>query len=270
MATITRTEVYPRLAPLRTSEGLLDWLRTTDHKRIGILYLVFSGVFFLIGGVEALVMRWQLAVPNNHVVSSEVYNQLFTMHGVTMIFFVVMPLLIGFANYFVPLQIGYRDMAFPRLNAMSVWLFLFSGILMYFALLEGTLPDVGWFAYAPLTEHPFEQGAGSTFWAVGLIVAGAGSIATALNLIVTIVAHRCPGMTLRKMPLFVWMVLVNQFLIIWAMPFLTGAAVMLLFDRFLNTHFFHGTQANPILYEHLFWSFGHPEVYIMVLPAFGI
>ncbi len=187
-----------------------------------------------------------------------------------MIFFVVMPLLIGFANYFVPLQIGYRDMAFPRLNAMSVWLFLFSGILMYFALLEGTLPDVGWFAYAPLTEHPFEQGAGSTFWAVGLIVAGAGSIATALNLIVTIISHRCPGMTLRKMPLFVWMVLVNQFLIIWAMPFLTGAAVMLLFDRFLDTHFFKGTNANPILYEHLFWSFGHPEVYIMILPAFGM
>ena len=271
MATITREEVYPQISALRSSEGLLDWFHTTDHKKIGILYLVFSGFFFLVGGLEAMVMRAQLSAPNNHVVSNEVYNQLVTMHGLTMIFFVVMPLLIGFANYFVPLQIGYRDMAFPRLNAMSVWLFLFSGILMYFALLEGTLPDVGWFAYAPLTEHPFELGAGSTFWAIGLIVAGAGSIATALNLIVTIVAHRCPGMTLRKMPLFVWMVLVNQFLIIWAMPFLTGAAVMLLFDRFLNTEFFHGSpHSNPILYEHLFWSFGHPEVYIMILPAFGI
>jgi cytochrome c oxidase subunit I len=270
VATITREEVYPRLQPLKTYDGLLSWLHTTDHKRIGILYLVFSGAFFILGGLEAMVMRWQLATPNAHIVSAEVYNQLFTMHGVTMIFFVVMPLLIGFANYFVPLQIGYRDMAFPRLNAMSVWLFLFSGLLMYFGILEGSLPDVGWFAYAPLTEKPFELTAGSTFWAIGLVVAGAGSIATALNLIVTIIAHRCPGMTLRKMPLFVWMVLVNQFLIIWAMPFLTGAAVMLLFDRFMGTHFFVGPKSNPILYEHLFWSFGHPEVYIMILPAFGM
>ena len=243
-----RTEVYPRLQPLRTADGFLSWLHTTDHKKIGILYLVFSGFLFALGGAEAMMIRIQLATPNAHVVSAEVYDQLFTMHGLTMIFFVVMPIFIGFANYFIPLQIGYRDMAFPRLNAMSVWLFLFSGLLMYFGIFEGTLPDVGWFGYAPLTEHPFAQTAGATFWAMGLILSGAGSIATALNLIVTIFAHRCPGMTFRKMPLFVWMVLVNQFLIIWAMPFLTGAAVMVLFDRFLSTHFFVGPegQRDPV------------------------
>ena len=270
MATITRDEVYPRLEPLRSAQGFLSWVHTTDHKRIGILYIVFSGVFFFIGGMEALVIRIQLATPDAHVVSAEVYNQLMTMHGVTMIFFVVMPVLIGFANYFVPLMIGYRDMAFPRLNAMSVWLFLFSGILMYMGVLEGTLPDVGWFGYAPLTEHPFAQSAAATFWAAGLVVAGAGSIATALNLIVTVIAHRCPGMTLRKMPLFVWMVMVTQFLIIWAMPFLTGAAIMILLDRFLGTHFFVGPLSNAVLYEHLFWALGHPEVYILILPAFGM
>jgi cytochrome c oxidase subunit I len=270
MATLTRDEVLPHLPAVRSADGLLSWLHTTDHKRIGILYLLFSGTFFLIGGLEALVMRIQLAVPNNHLISAEVFNQLMTMHGVTMVFLVVMPLLIGFANYFVPLQIGYRDMAFPRLNAMSVWLFLFSGLLMYFGIVEGTLPDIGWFAYAPLTEHPFEQTAGATFWAVGLAVAGAGSIATALNLIVTVIAHRCPGMTFRKMPVFTWMVLVTQFLIVWAMPFLTGAAIMLLFDRFLHTNFFVGPGSNAIMYEHLFWALGHPEVYILILPAFGM
>jgi len=270
VATLTTQEVYPRLGPLRSADGFLSWLHTTDHKRIGILYLVFSGFFFFIGGMEALVMRLQLAVPDNHLVTAEVYDQLMTMHGLTMIFFVVMPVLIGFANYFVPLQIGYRDMAFPRLNAMSVWLFLFSGLFMYFGVFEGSLPDVGWFGYAPLTEHPFDQTASATFWAAGLILSGAGSIATALNLIVTILAHRCPGMTFRKMPMFVWMVLVNQFLIIWAMPFLTGAAVMVLFDRFFGTHFFIGPKANAILYQHLFWSLGHPEVYILILPGFGM
>jgi cytochrome c oxidase subunit I+III len=251
-------------------EGLWSWLATTDHKRIGVLYLLFSGLFFVMGGFEALLIRAQLAVPNNHVLSPRVYDQIFTMHGVTMIFLVIMPLFLGFANFIVPLQIGYRDMAFPRLNAMSVWLFLFGGLLLYFSLLEGAMPDVGWFAYAPLTEKPWAADAGPTFWAAGLTVSGIGTVATALNLIVTIIAHRCPGMTLRKMPPFTWMSLVTGFLIIWAFPYLTAVQVMLLLDRFLNAHFFVGPQSNAILYEHLFWSFGHPEVYILILPGFGI
>jgi cytochrome c oxidase subunit I len=254
-----------------SAEGLLAWVKTTDHKLIGILYLWITLFFFLVGGLEALIMRWQLAVPQNHVVTPQVYNQLFTMHGVTMIFLVVMPTLIGFANYFVPIMIGYRDMAFPRLNAMSLWLLLFGGLLLYFSLLTGTMPAVGWFSYANLWEQPYTMDAGPVFWAVGLIVLGMGSIATALNLIVTIVAYRCPGMSLNRMPLFVWMVLVNMFLIIWAMPFLTADSILLLFDRFLHTHFFVWQQGgNVVMWQHLFWGFGHPEVYIMILPAFGM
>jgi len=254
-----------------SSEGLLAWVKTTDHKLIGIMYLVTSFTFFLIGGIEALFIRLQLAVPQGHVLTPQVYNQLFTMHGVTMIFLVVMPILIGFANYSVPLMIGYRDMAFPRLNAMSLWLLVFGGLLLYFSLIQGEMPAVGWFSYANLFERPFDLTNGPVFWAVGLIVLGIGSIATALNLIVTIIVYRCPGMSLNKMPLFVWMVLVNMFLIIWAMPFLTADSILLLFDRFVGTHFFQPDQGgNVVLWQHLFWGFGHPEVYIMILPAFGM
>jgi cytochrome c oxidase subunit I len=272
MATTTLDEVgilpVPRTG---TYDGLLSWLTTTDHKRIGILYLSTSGLFFLIGGIEALFMRLQLAVPQNHVLSPQIYNQLFTMHGVTMIFLVVMPLLIGYANYFAPLMIGYRDMAFPRLNAMSYWLFLFGGLLLYWSLIEGTMPAVGWFSYANYWEQPFTMDNGPVFWAASLIILGAGSILTALNLIVTIIVHRCPGMSLNRMPLFVWMVLINMFLIIWAMPFLTADSIMLLFDRFVGTHFFQPEhQGNVVLWQHIFWGFGHPEVYIMILPAFGM
>ncbi|MGH2448072.1 MAG: cytochrome c oxidase subunit I [Chloroflexota bacterium] len=272
MATTTLDElrVHP-LPRITTGEGMLAWLKTTDHKLIGIMYLFTTLGFFLIGGVEALFIRWQLSVPQNHVLSPEIYNQLFTMHGVTMIFLVVMPTLLGFANYFVPLMIGYRDMAFPRLNAMSLWLLVFGGLLLYFSLVQGSMPDVGWFQYAPLSEQPFNLGSGPVFWAVGLIVLGAGSIATALNMIVTIIVYRCPGMSLNKMPLFVWMVLVNVFLIIWAMPFLTADSIFFLFDRFMGTHFFVATQGgNVVMWQHLFWGFGHPEVYILILPAFGM
>ena len=274
MATITTTVEDARLRPIpkiNTFDGLLTWVKTTDHKLIGILYLSISFFFFLLGGIEALVMRVQLAQPDAKVVSAQVFNQLFTMHGVTMIFLVVMPVLVGFANYFVPIMIGYRDMAFPRLNAMSLWLFLFGGLLLYFSLLEGTMPAVGWFAYANLWEHPYTMDNGPIFWAVALVVLGAGSIATSLNLIVTIVAYRCPGMTLGRMPLFVWMVLVNSFLIIWAMPFLTADGIMLLFDRFVGTNFFQpGEGGNVVMWQHIFWGFGHPEVYIMILPSFGM
>ncbi|GAC1443329.1 MAG: hypothetical protein NVSMB52_01580 [Chloroflexota bacterium] len=261
----------PRVPQITTTTGLLTWVKTTDHKLIGILYLATSLFFFLVGGVEALFMRWQLALPQNHVLSPEVYNQLFTMHGVTMIFLVVMPFLVGFANYFLPLMIGARDIAFPRLNAMSYWLFLFGGILLYFSVIEGTMPAVGWFSYANLWERPYTMDNGPEFWAVSLIVLGAASIATALNLIVTVVALRCRGMSLNRMPLFVWMVLVNSFLIIWAMPFLTADSILLLFDRIANTHFFVPEQGgNVVMWQHIFWGFGHPEVYIMILPGFGM
>ncbi|HEY8684271.1 MAG TPA: cytochrome c oxidase subunit I [Chloroflexota bacterium] len=272
MATTTLDEVRAHPLPTVNSYGgVISWLKTTDHKLIGILYLVTSGLFFLIGGLEALVMRWQLATPEQHIVSPAIYNQLFTMHGVTMIFLVVMPVLVGFANYFLPLMIGARDIAFPRLNAMSYWLFLFGGLLLYFSLIEGTMPAVGWFSYANFWEQPYTFDNGPIFWAASLIILGAGSIATALNLIVTVIALRCPGMSLNKMPLFVWMVLVNSFLIIWAMPFLTADAILLLFDRLVGTHFFQpGQGGDVVMWEHIFWGFGHPEVYIMILPAFGM
>ncbi|HZU11904.1 MAG TPA: cbb3-type cytochrome c oxidase subunit I [Chloroflexota bacterium] len=272
MATSALEEIRAHPLPrVTSSEGFLAWLKTTDHKLIGIMYLLFVAFFFVLGGFEALLMRWQLAVPQNNVISAQVFNQLFTMHGVTMIFLVVMPALIGFANYFVPIMIGYRDMAFPRLNAMSLWLLLFGGLLLYFSVLQGSMPATGWFAYANLWEQPYTMNNGPVFWAAGLTVLGAGSIATSLNLIVTIIAYRCPGMTLNRMPLFVWMVLVNSFLIIWAMPFLTADSILLLFDRFLGTHFFVWQQGgNVVMWQHLFWGFGHPEVYIMILPAFGM
>jgi cytochrome c oxidase subunit I len=272
MATTVLDEIRAHPLPRVTSyEGLLAWVKTTDHKLIGIMYLLIVGVFFVIGGIEALVMRVQLALPDQNIVSAHVYNQLMTMHGVTMIFLVVMPALIGLANYFVPIMIGYRDMAFPRLNAMSLWLLLFGGLLLYFSLLTGTMPETGWFAYANFWEQPYTMDNGPVFWAISLTVLGAGSIATSLNLIVTIIAYRCPGMSLNRMPLFVWMVLVNSFLIIWAMPFLTADSILLLFDRFLGTHFFVWQQGgNVVLWQHLFWGFGHPEVYIMILPAFGM
>jgi cytochrome c oxidase subunit I len=272
MATTTLEEVAPH--PIQTTEpysGPLEWIKTTDHKRIGILYIVTAAVFFLIGGTEALIMRLQLATPQAHVVSPQIYNQLFTMHGVTMIFLVVMPVLVGFANFFLPLQIGARDIAFPRMNAMSYWLFLFGGLLLYFSVIEGAMPAVGWFSYANYFEHPFTMDNGPVFWAASLTVMGAGSIATALNLIVTVVALRCPGMTLNRLPLFCWMVIVQSFLIIWAMPFLTADSILLLFDRFLGTHFFQAQQGGDVvLWQHIFWGFGHPEVYIMIMPAFGM
>ena len=251
--------------------ALLEWLSTVDHKKIGILYLVGAGVFFCIGGIEALLIRLQLARPENHFLSPEAYDQIFTLHGTTMIFLFAMPLVIGFANYLVPLMIGARDMAFPRLNAFGVWLFLFGGLLLHFSLIAGGAPDVGWFSYAPLSEKAYSSGPGVDYYAIGLLVAGIGSVATALNLIVTIITLRAPGLTIRRLPLFVWMVLVNAFLIILALPVLNAALVMLLVDRQLNGHFFVTAQGgSAILWQHVFWVFGHPEVYILALPAFGM
>jgi cytochrome c oxidase subunit I len=273
MATIAdrgadKPTVVPAVVPPST---LYAWLTTVDHKKIGVLYLVTSAVFFVVGGLEALVMRIQLSQPENDWISPEAYNELFTMHGTTMIFLVVMPMLLGFANYFMPLQIGARDMAFARLNAFSYWLFLFGGLLLYFSFFAGSVPDTGWFSYAPLSEKPFSMGGGVDYWIVALLVTGIGSIATGVNLIVTIVRLRTPGMKPMRMPIFTWMSLITGFLLIWAIPSLTAAQILLLLDRTINTAFFDASRGgDPLLWQHLFWFFGHPEVYIMVLPAFGI
>lgn len=252
----------------------LAWLSTVDHKRIGVLYMLTGLVFFVFGGVEALFIRLQLAVPDNKLLSPETYNMLFTMHGTTMIFLVVMPVVFGFANYFVPLQVGARDMAFPRLNAFSFWLVPFGGILLHFSILAGGAPAVGWFAYAPLSETPYSSQLGVDYWALALLVLGIGSVGTALNIIVTVLCLRAPDMTLRRMPLFSWINFVNSFIVILAIPVLNAALVMLLIDRRLEGHFFlprpGGNGGSAIMWQHIFWAFGHPEVYIMVLPAFGI
>jgi cytochrome c oxidase subunit I len=253
------------------NNGLLNWISSTDHKVIGLMYIFTSFGFFCIGGIEALLMRWQLAQPNSTIIDPSTYSQLFTMHGTTMIFLVIMPMLLGFAIYFVPLMIGANDMAFPRLNALGFWVLLFGGLLLYYSLLAGGAPDKGWFAYAPMTEAPFSPDYGYDFWSVALLTLGIGTIATAINLTVTVVTMRAPGMSIRRVPLFVWMVLVNNFLIMFALQFLNAALVMLLIDRHLGGHFFTPEAGGqPILWQHVFWAFGHPEVYIMILPAWGM
>ncbi len=260
------------------NERLHEWVTTVDHKRLGVLYVLYSMGFLLVGGVEALIMRLQLIRPHNDFVSPQVFNRLFTMHGTTMIFFVVMPMLFGFANYLVPLMIGARDMAFPRLNAFSFWMTAFGGLLLYFSFLGGSglygagnAPDVGWFAYAPLTSKTFSIGNSTDFWILSLLVSGFGSIGTAVNLIATILCMRCPGMTLRKMPLLIWLNLTMAGLVILAVSPLSAAQIMLLIDRYLGGHFFD-TQAggSAVIWMHFFWVFGHPEVYVLVIPAFAL
>ena len=258
--------------------ALHEWVISVDHKRLGLMYICAGLVFFAIAGLEASLMRWQLAVPNNEIVSPAVFNRLFTMHGTTMVFLVGMPIILGLANYLVPLMIGARDLAFPRLNAFGFWLFLFSGLLLYFSYLggdglygAGTAPDVGWFAYAPLTERAFSRGHSTDYWTLSLLVGGVGTIATSINLATTIFCLRCPGMTLGRMPLFVWLLFVVAVMIIVATPPLSAAQIMLLFDRYLGANFFN-TQAggSAVLWQHFFWIFGHPEVYILMLPGFGV
>jgi len=267
MATTTEALSSPR----RYETGILKWLTATNHKNIGILYLVTSFVFFIVGGVEALLIRLQLGAPNNTLLSPEVYNQIFTMHGTTMIFLFAMPILIGFGNYLVPLMIGARDMAFPRLNQLSYWMFLFGGLLMYSSFLLGGAPDAGWFAYAPLTGAQFSQTHGMDFWALGIILMGLGSTVGAINFIVTILNMRAPGMTFFRMPLFVWQMLVTTFLILFAIPSLTVDAILLFLGRNFGAPFYVASQGgDPLLWQHLFWFFGHPEVYVLILPAFGI
>jgi cytochrome c oxidase subunit 1 len=251
--------------------GLAGWLSTVDHKRIGIIYMLAAFVFFIIGGIEALLMRVQLGTPENTFLTPDFYNQLFTMHGTTMIFLAVMPMNVGLGNFVVPLMIGARDMAFPRLNAMSVWLFILGGLMLYFSFFAGGAPNVGWFAYAPLTQKPYSPTFGVDYWILGLLLTGVASIAGALNFIVTILNMRAPGLSLNRMPLFVWMQLVVAFILVFAFPALTVAQIELLFDRHFGTRFFVPSQGgDAVLWQHLFWFFGHPEVYILILPVMGI
>ncbi len=260
------------------SETLYKWVATVDHKRLGLMYLMSAFLYFLVAGTMAAVIRWQLAFPDSHVVAPDTYNRLFTMHGTSMIFLFGMPLIAGFSNYLVPLMIGARDMAFPRLNAFGFWIFLFGTLLLYFSYIgggglggSGSAPDVGWFAYSPLTARPFSRGASTDYWILGILITGMGSIASAINVIVTCISMRCPGMTLSKMPLFVWTMLVDSWLIVIALPPLSAAQIMLLMDRYLGARFFN-TQAggSAVLWQHFFWIFGHPEVYILIFLGFAI
>jgi len=251
--------------------GWRGWVTTVDHKRIGIMYGAAALFFFLIGGVEAMLIRLQLAAPEGKVLSADLYNQVYTMHGTTMIFLVVMPIGASFMNYLLPLQIGARDVAFPRLNALSFWVFLAGGIVLNSAWLLGGGADGGWFNYAPNNGVLFSPTHGIDFWNMGLIITGISSLLGAVNLITTVLNMRAPGMTLMRMPVFTWMSLVTQFMLLFAIPVLTSAQFLLLFDRLFGARFFDVSQgADPLLWQHLFWIFGHPEVYIMILPAFGV
>jgi cytochrome c oxidase subunit 1 len=263
--------------PVPFLSRLHEWVATVDHKKLGTMYIVCGIIYLIVAGLEATMMRWQLAWSGMEVLTPAEFNRLFTMHGTTMVFFVGMPILLGSANYLVPLMIGARDLAFPRLNAFSFWLFFFGSLLLYFSYFGGqglygmgSAPDVGWFAYAPLTERTFSRGHSTDYWILGIFVAGIGSTATAVNFIATILGMRCRGMSLMKMPLLAWIMLVDCVLILVALPPLAAAQILLLFDRQLGAHFFD-TQAggSALLWQNLFWFFGHPEVYILILPGFA-
>ena len=254
-----------------TTKGWRSWLFTVDHKKLGLMYGVAAMFFFLVGGIEALLIRTQLAAPDNTVLSADLYNQMFTMHATTMVFLFVMPMAAGWANYFVPLQIGARDVAFPRMNAFGFWCFLFGGIFLNTSWFLGGAADGGWFMYQPNANALFSPTHGVDFWSLGLQITGIASLTGAINLIVTVLNMRAPGMSLMKMPIFTWMILVVQFLLVFAIPVITVALFLLMFQRNFGAQFFnvdHG--ADPLLWQHLFWIFGHPEVYILVLPSFGI
>ena len=274
MATVTAPTTPARgglIARPIAPTGVWSWLTTVDHKRIGILYGSTAFFFFLVGGIEALLMRTQLIRPDSTFLGPGEFNALFTMHGTTMIFLVVMPLSAAFFNYIVPLQIGARDVAFPRLNAFSYWVFLSGAVLMHLGFLVRSVPDVGWFAYANLTSRAFSPSGSVDFWVVGLQVLGVASMAAALNFLITIIQLRAPGMSLMRMPLFTWTTLITSILMVLAFPVVTVALVELMFDRLFGTNFFNTAQGgDPILWQHLFWVFAHPEVYILILPAMGI
>ena len=254
-----------------------EWVVTVDHKRLGIMYVATGIVFLVIAGLEASTMRLQLAWSGLHVVPPETFNRFFTMHGTTMVFLVGIPIVFGFGNYLVPLMIGARDLAFPRLNALGYWILLFGGLLLHFSFVggeglygAGSAPAIGWFAYAPLTARAFTPGNATDYWNLAILVAGFGTIATAINMVTTILTMRGPGMKLSRMPIFVWEILTISALTLIILPPLSAAQIMLLLDRFLSAHFFD-TQAgaSAVMWQHFFWFFGHPEVYILMLPGFG-
>jgi cytochrome c oxidase subunit 1 len=262
---------------LRALEALHGWVTTVDHKRLGILYVLYGIVFLGIGGLEAAVMRFQLAVPHHDFVSPQVFNRMMTMHGTTMVFLVGVPILFGFANYLVPLMVGARDMAFPRLNALGFWLTAFGGLLLYFSFVggeglygAGSAPDVGWFAYAPLTAKAFSRGHSTDYWTLAIFVMGIGTLASAVNIVTTTICLRCPGMKLTRMPLLAWMMLTMAAMTLIVMTPLSAAQIMLSIDRYLGGHFFD-TQAggSAVLWQHFFWIFGHPEVYVLIIPGFA-
>lgn len=270
MATIAQphTLVTPAQKP---ASVIWSWVTTIDHKRIGILYGVTALFFFLLGGLEALLIRLQLVVPNNDVLSATKYNEMFTMHGTTMIFLAVMPLNSAFFNYLVPLQIGARDVAFPRLNSFGYWTFLLGGVILNMSWFFNEAPNAGWYGYAPLTATSWNPGRNVDFWILGLVLLGVSSMAASINFVVTIINMRAPGMTMMRMPIFTWSTLVTSILLVMALPAITVALILLSMDRFAGTGFFaQAAGGDPLLWQHLFWVFGHPEVYILILPAFGI
>ena len=270
-AIVTPTTTYGLLKRPVSTTGWRSWVFTVDHKKLGIMYGATAMFFFIVGGVEALLIRLQLAAPNGKVLNADLYNQMFTMHATTMVFLFVMPMAAGFANYFVPLQIGARDVAFPRLNAFGFWALLFGGIFLNLAWFLGGAADGGWFMYAPNSGPVFSPSNGVDFWALGLQIAGIASLTGAINLIITVLNMRAPGMSLMKMPIFTWMITVVQFLLLFAVPVITVALFLLSFQRNFGAQFFDvAAGADPLLWQHLFWIFGHPEVYILILPSFGI
>src|SRR2546427_10228665 len=273
----TPREVVEVSSPSGLVATLHDWVVTVDHKRLGIMYVVTGLIFLVIGGIEASLMRLQLAWPGLTLVPADTFNRLFTLHGTTMVFLVGIPIVFGFANYLVPLMIGARDLAFPRLNAFGFWILLFGGVLLYFSFLggdglygAGSAPAVGWFAYAPLSERAFTPGNATDYWNLSVLITGFGTIATAINLIATIATMRAPGMTLGRLPVYVWTMLTVSAMTLIILPPLSAAQIMLLLDRFFGAHYFD-TQAgrSAINWETLFWFFRHPEVYVLILPGFG-
>ncbi len=277
------SETLPAAAGISSSrtaavlEALHGWVTTVDHKRLGIMYVLYGLLFLAVGGVEITLVRLQLAVPHNDLVAPQVFNRLMTMHGTTMVFLVGVPILFGFANYLVPLMIGARDMAFPRLNAFGFWMTAFGGLLLYFSFVggdglfgAGSAPDVGWFAYSPLTAKAFSRGHSTDYWTLAIFLAGVGTIASAANIVTTVACLRCPGMTLKRMPLLPWMMVTMSAMTLIVMTPLSAAQIMLSIDRYLGGHFFD-TQSggSAVLWQHFFWIFGHPEVYVLIIPGFA-
>ena len=256
---------------VKRHKGLMDWLTTVDHKKIAILYLIAGGLFFGIGGIEALLIRVQLAKPMNDFVTAQQFNELITMHGTTMIFLGVMPVIFALMNAVIPLQIGARDVAFPFLNALGFWTFLFGGLLLNLSWIMGGAPDAGWTSYTPLSTTQFSTTHGVDFYTIGLQIAGLGTLIGGINFLATIITMRAPGMSFMRMPMFTWTTFVTSAMILFAFPAVTVGLVLVSFDRILGANFFDvASGGSPVLWQHIFWIFGHPEVYILILPAFGV